>query len=154
MGTSPDQMRTEIEATRGRLATDVDRLADRTSPRRVARRRTARMRGAMSGMRERVMGTASDTAHGVRDTAQSAAGSLQEGTGQAVGTARDAAGQAAGTARDMAEQAGHAVQQAPDVARGQTQGNPWRPVWSPSGSESWRPRCCRPPAPSGRRPPS
>ena len=88
MGTSPDQMWAVIEATRGRLATDVDRLADRTSPRRVARRRTRRMRGAVSGMRERVMGTATYTAHGVRDTAQSAAGSLQEGTGRAVGSAR------------------------------------------------------------------
>lgn len=124
MGTSPDQMRSEIEATRGRLATDVGRLTERTSPRRMARRRTARMRGAVSGMRNRVMGTAYDTAYGVRDTAQSAAGSLQEGTGQAVGSARDAAEHAAGAARDMAEQTGHAVQQTPDMARSQTQGNP------------------------------
>lgn len=113
MGTSPDQMRAEINATRDRLSADVDRLADRTSPRRVARRRTRRMRVAVSGVRERVMGSAADTAHGARSGAQSAAGSLQEGTQQAADTAREAAGQA-----------GEAVRQAPDQAMRKTQGNP------------------------------
>ncbi|MFD5714334.1 hypothetical protein OQI_01010 [Streptomyces pharetrae CZA14] len=106
MGTSPDQMRAEINATRDRLSADVDRLADYASPRRVVRRRTRRVRGAVSGVRERVMGTASDTAHGVRSGAQSAAGSLQEGTQQAAG------------------QAGEAIRQAPDQAMRRTQGNP------------------------------
>ncbi|MFG2577180.1 DUF3618 domain-containing protein [Streptomyces sp. NPDC048481] len=113
MGTSPDRMRAEIDATRGRLSADVDRLADRASPRRVVRRRTRIMRGAVSGMRERVMGTASYTAHGVADGAQSAAGSLQDGTQQAAGAAREAAGQA-----------GEAMRQAPDEAIRRTQGNP------------------------------
>jgi len=36
--TDPEQIRREIEATRAELAHDVDRLADRTSPKRVARR--------------------------------------------------------------------------------------------------------------------
>ncbi|MET7451514.1 DUF3618 domain-containing protein [Streptomyces sp. NPDC005574] len=113
MGTSPDQVRAEIEATRGRLSADVDQLTDRTSPRRVVHRRKERMRGAVGGLRDRVMGTASHTSQGVADSAQSAAGSLQEGAGRAADSARDVVGQA-----------GQAVQQAPDTVRSQTQGNP------------------------------
>ncbi|MEV6808032.1 DUF3618 domain-containing protein [Streptomyces sp. NPDC051132] len=113
MGTSPDQVRAEIAATRDRLSADVDQLADRTSPRRVVRRRAHRMRGAVSGVRERVMGTAADTAHGVADTAQSATGSLQEGAGRVAGSARDTVGGA-----------GQALQQAPELARRRAQGNP------------------------------
>ena len=77
MGTSPDQMRAEIAATRNQLSADVDRLADRASPRRMARRRRARMRRTVSGVRDRVMGTASYTAHGMAGTARSAAGSVR-----------------------------------------------------------------------------
>ncbi|USQ85992.1 DUF3618 domain-containing protein [Streptomyces phaeoluteigriseus] len=61
MGTSPDQVRTEIEATRERPSKQADRLADRTSPGRIVRRRNDRVRGAVSGVRKRVMGTASTT---------------------------------------------------------------------------------------------
>ncbi|HEX6869850.1 MAG TPA: DUF3618 domain-containing protein, partial [Micromonosporaceae bacterium] len=34
MATQSDRLRADIEATRGELVNDVDRLADRTSPRR------------------------------------------------------------------------------------------------------------------------
>ena len=74
MGTSPDQMRAEIAATRSQLSADVDRLADRASPRRMARRRKARMRRTVSGVRDRVMGTASYTAHGMAGTRQKRGG--------------------------------------------------------------------------------
>jgi len=39
MAEEPDQIRDDIELTRTRLAHDVDRLADKTSPTRVAQRR-------------------------------------------------------------------------------------------------------------------
>ncbi|MCZ9337991.1 DUF3618 domain-containing protein, partial [Streptomyces sp. TRM76130] len=106
-------MRSEISATRERLSADVDQLAERAVPRRMVRRRARRMRGAVSGVRERVMGSASSTAHGVSSGAHSAAGSLQEGTQQAADTAREAAGHA-----------GDAVRQAPDQAMRRTQGSP------------------------------
>ncbi|WP_339135009.1 DUF3618 domain-containing protein [Streptomyces sp. f51] len=113
MGTSPDQVRTEIEATRGRLSADVDQLADHTSPRRMVERRKQRVRGAVSGIRERVMGTAAHASNGAGSAAQSAAGALQEGTDRAAGSAHDAMGQV-----------GQVVQEAPELARRQTQGNP------------------------------
>src|SRR4051812_10547723 len=113
MGTSPDQLRADIDATRDRLSNDVSRLAGRASPRQMVRRRTDRVRGRVTGLRERVMGSTSHTAHSVADSARSAAGSLQEGAGQATDTARD-----------TAQQAGEAVRQAPEQAMRQTQGHP------------------------------
>jgi hypothetical protein len=38
MGTSPEQLRADIEETRARLTEDLDRLAERVSPRQVVRR--------------------------------------------------------------------------------------------------------------------
>ncbi len=103
MGTSPDQLRADIDATRDRLSADANRLADRARPRQMVRRRTDRVRGKVTSLRERVMGSASDTAQSIAGNARSAADSLQEGAGQATGTALDAA-----------QQAGEAVRQAPN----------------------------------------
>ncbi|MCP9985552.1 DUF3618 domain-containing protein [Streptomyces sudanensis] len=102
MGTSPDQVRADIEATRDRLSQNVDRLADRTSPKRMVRRRADRARSAASGLRARVMGVASDTGSAAADRTRHMARSAQGG----------------------AEQVGEAVKQAPEQAMRQTQGNP------------------------------
>lgn len=113
MGTSPDQMRAEIDATRERLSADVDQLTDQASPRRIVQRRTQRVRGAVTGVRERIMGSAQHGVHGAKHGAQSVAGSLQDGTGQAAGTAQEAVGQAGQTIREV-----------PDRTMQKTQGNP------------------------------
>jgi ElaB/YqjD/DUF883 family membrane-anchored ribosome-binding protein len=102
VGTSPDQVRADIEATRDRLSHNVDTLADRTSPKRMMRRRTDRVRSAATGLRHRVMGVASDTG----------------------GQAGDRTRQAAQSAQESAGQVGEAVKQAPEQAIRQTQGNP------------------------------
>ncbi|UCM91385.1 DUF3618 domain-containing protein [Streptomyces marincola] len=102
MGASPDRIRADIEATRTKLADDLDRLADRASPRRMAHRRTERVRGAASGLRERVSGTA---AHGAEE---------------AGGRGRNAA---RGT-RDAASHAGESLGRAPGRAASGTRGNP------------------------------
>lgn len=89
MGSRPDELRTEIEQTREELAYDVDRLADRTSPKRVAQRRwegvkgrarsvTDRVMGARDTARDAVKGTASDAGDKVQETAQSVAGTVRE----------------------------------------------------------------------------
>jgi hypothetical protein len=67
MGTTPEDLKTNIERTRGELSADVDALADRVSPSSIARRRADSLRGSAQGVRDRVMGTvssASDTADG------------------------------------------------------------------------------------------
>lgn len=57
MGTSSDQVRADIEATREKMSADVDQLVDRISPKRMMQRRRGRLRGATSGLRKRVAGT-------------------------------------------------------------------------------------------------
>ncbi|MEU1725244.1 DUF3618 domain-containing protein [Nonomuraea sp. NPDC005692] len=132
MGTRPEEVRNEIAVTRAELAADVDRLADRTSPARIARRRTERVREAARSWRERVMGTPS---HGVSHTASHAAdrtrhgvaataGSVSEGAHQAGQAVREGAHQAAGTVRHGAHVAAETVRAAPEQARRGTQGNP------------------------------
>ncbi|MEU6726891.1 DUF3618 domain-containing protein [Nonomuraea wenchangensis] len=106
-------MRSEIAATRAELAADVDRLADRTSPSRIARRRTEGVRRAARSFRERVMGTPAHTADLVRESAHQGADTVAHG-----------AHQAADTVRHGAHQAAEAVRAAPEQAKRGTQGNP------------------------------
>lgn len=58
MGTSADQLRTEIELTRADMTGTVDEIGERMSPRRMVERRTDRIRGSMRSARETVMGAA------------------------------------------------------------------------------------------------
>ena len=55
MAEEPDRIRNEIEATRSDLARNVDLLADRTVPTRVARRRWGAVKERVRGMSDRVM---------------------------------------------------------------------------------------------------
>ncbi len=83
----PDEIRAEIEQTRGRLSSDVDTLTDQASPRRIAQRQVGRTREAISGVKDRVMGSASDTADSMSGTASDAVSGAKErisGSGSAV----------------------------------------------------------------------
>jgi gas vesicle protein len=131
VGTSPDEIRNEIERTRSDLGQDVDRIVDRTSPRRIMRRRTDRARSVVRDARERIMGLpaeggrqAANVGHGIAGTAQSAAESAREGGRQLVETAREGTGQVMDSARHGVQQAAGAVGSAPDMARERAQGNP------------------------------
>jgi uncharacterized phage infection (PIP) family protein YhgE len=116
MGTRSEELRQEIAQTRAELGQDVDRLADRTSPRRIIRRRAYRVRDAARRFTNRVMGTP-DTVYGAtydtRQSVRSGAESVRHGVSQAAESVREGAGQAA----DM-------VRSAPEQAMRQTQGNP------------------------------
>jgi gas vesicle protein len=105
----PDRIRTEIEDTRADLAHNVDRLADKTSPSRVARRR-------WTAAKEKVMGSsrhAADATAGTRDSARSAVATVQDTASRA--------GERAGTA---AHGVADTVREAPEKVARQTQGNP------------------------------
>jgi hypothetical protein len=95
MAEEPDRVRRDIEATRASLTRDVDLLAEKTSPRQVARRR-------WTAVREKVMGSAEQGRHAVSDTTSSAASTVQE----------------------KAHDAADAVRSAPQAVATQTQGNP------------------------------
>jgi ElaB/YqjD/DUF883 family membrane-anchored ribosome-binding protein len=76
--TDPDQIRRDIDRTREELSQDVDALAGKASPRRIIRQRRERMTGAVRGARDRIMGTASDTASTVAGGARQAPARVRE----------------------------------------------------------------------------
>ncbi|SDF18867.1 Protein of unknown function [Blastococcus aurantiacus] len=109
----PDVIRRQIEDTRRELSYDVDALNEKVNPARVMDRRVTAAKGRVSGLKDKVMGTAHDTKQSAHGTASNAVGSVQGAAGNAAGTVQDAAHSAAG-----------AIQGAPDAAIRQTQGNP------------------------------
>lgn len=60
MSESPEAIRADIERTRIDLSQDVDALADKVNPSKIADRQTAKIKGAFTSVRDRVMGTADD----------------------------------------------------------------------------------------------
>jgi gas vesicle protein len=109
----PEVIRRQIEDTRRELSYDVDALNEKVNPARVVDRRVTAAKGRITNLKEKVMGSAHDTASSTQGMASNAAGSVQGAASSAVGTVQDAASSAVG-----------AVQQAPDAVVRQTQGNP------------------------------
>ena len=60
MSDDPDAIRAEIEATRRNLSGDVDALADKVTPSKIAERQTRKVKGVFHSISERVMGSADD----------------------------------------------------------------------------------------------
>jgi uncharacterized protein YjbJ (UPF0337 family) len=102
MAQEPDRLRQDIEETRASLTRDVDMLADKTSPKRVAQRR-------WTSVKERVMGTSEQAKHSV---------------GETVGSVQDKASQLGDKAGSAAHSAAETVSGAPQAVAQQTQGNP------------------------------
>jgi hypothetical protein len=95
MDEEPDRLRQDIEDTRVSLTRDVDRLAEKTSPKRAAQRR-------WTAVKDKVMGTSEHARKATSETAQSAVGTVQD------------------KAQDVAD----SVRSAPQAVAQQTQGNP------------------------------
>jgi len=88
MTNNPDEIRADIESTRAELGTDVDALADKVSPSKIAHRQMGKVRGAFVGARDRVMGSASELGEHASDTMGDAAHKTKvkaEGNPLAVG---------------------------------------------------------------------
>jgi len=102
MSENPDAIRADIEATRARLGTNVDAVADKVTPSNIVHRQTDKVRDAVFGVKEKVMGTAEHTTH-------TTSGGLHQAT--------DAAGNAL-------HDAGEAIADAPHQVKTKTQGNP------------------------------
>lgn len=124
MGQSADEVRREIERTRADMSGTIEAIGERVSPRRIVQRRTDRMRDAVRGMRETVMGTAEDSVARVGHTASSVGGGVTAGMSSAAGSVADVATGAASTVADAATGAVDSVRHAPEMARRQAQGNP------------------------------
>ena len=88
MGQSAEQLRQEIEYTRGGLGETLDAIGDRLSPARMVERRKNRMVNTWQSMRERVMGSASDAGSSVGQTMTDAAGGVADTIKEAPETLR------------------------------------------------------------------
>jgi hypothetical protein len=74
MSENPDVIRADIEATRARLGTNVDAVADKVTPSHIVQRQTDKVKDAVFGVKEKVMGAADHTAENVH-SAKAGAGS-------------------------------------------------------------------------------
>jgi hypothetical protein len=99
---NPDEIRAQIEQTRRGLSDDVDALSDKVSPSAIAQRKVDRAKGAVGGIRDKVMGAAPSAG----DLKGKAQGLLPSGSGQ-------------GTTSP-----GEVASGAQDKILGSTQGNP------------------------------
>jgi len=102
----PDRLKQDIEDTRAALTRDVDRLAEKTSPGKIAQRR-------WTTVKEKIMGSTDHARHAASDT-----------TSSAVSTVQDKASHLSDVAGEKAHDAADAVRQAPHAVAAQTQGNP------------------------------
>jgi hypothetical protein len=137
MGTSPDQLRNEIEQTRAGLTHNVDTLAEKVSPSAVAHRRAADAKGALAGVKDKVMGSS-----------HTAGGHLSD-TGSAIG---DKASDIGSALSDRASSVGDSVAAAPGAVRDRAQGNPLAAGIIAFGAGLLCPPCCRRPSASSTRP--
>jgi hypothetical protein len=106
MAANPDELKREIEVTRGNLGETLDAIGDRVSPGRMMERRKNRVTYGVRSIRDRVMGTASNATHTVADDASSMAHSVGDTVSGAASTVVDT------------------VKSAPQTVTQQTQGAP------------------------------
>ena len=78
MGQSPEELKDNIESTRGELGETLDAIGDRVSPGRVIERRKNRVRASVMGLRDRVMGTAQGTVDTAKEHLTSTAESVRD----------------------------------------------------------------------------
>lgn len=102
MTSEPEQLRREIEHTQRGLSADVDALAEKVTPRRIVNRGVHRARQTVTGIKDTIMGTATDAGDRLSSTAS---------------TATD-------TVSSAASSASQTLSEAPRTVRRQTQGNP------------------------------
>jgi gas vesicle protein len=82
--TDPDQIRADIEVTRSNLSDNVNALTDSVKPANVAHRQVDKARGAVVGVKDKVMGASSSAT----SSAGSTASSVSDAVTGAPGTAK------------------------------------------------------------------
>jgi ElaB/YqjD/DUF883 family membrane-anchored ribosome-binding protein len=120
MSDNPDAIRADIEATRARLGTNVDAVADKVTPSNVVHRQTDKVKDAVSGVKERIMGAADSTTTRVQDKVHSGAGHTSGALHSTGDTLHDAKDNVSAKLSD----AGTAISHTPDQVKTKTQGNP------------------------------
>jgi ElaB/YqjD/DUF883 family membrane-anchored ribosome-binding protein len=128
---SPEEIRAEIERTRANLSNDVDALADQANPKNIAKRKVDDIKDKGIGLKDRIMGSATDAVDAVQDKAHDVAGRVSghasNAGDSASGTLHNAQSSAQGVVASVGDRVSSAqgtVAQAPQAARQRTQGNP------------------------------
>ncbi len=83
MSDSPEAIRANIDRTREELGLDVDALADKVTPSKIAQRQTDKIKGRFGSLRDRVMGAADDAGSSVQGAGSSAMSGVSD-AGQTV----------------------------------------------------------------------
>lgn len=86
MSENPDDIRADIEATRARLGSNVDAVADKVTPSHIVQRQSDKVKDAVFGVKEKVMGAA-DHAAGNVHSATGSGGAHLGNAGSAIGDA-------------------------------------------------------------------
>ncbi len=110
---TPEEIRADIERTRAELSNDVNALTDEANPKNIAKRQVDKVKDATLGVKDRIMGSASDAGSSVGGAAVGVKDRI-------MGSASDA-GSAVG---DKASSVGDAVGNAPSTVKAKAQGNP------------------------------
>jgi len=116
MAQEPNRIREDIAATRSELTRDVDALADRTVPRRVARRRWNEVKDKVPTLSDTVMGTPGNGGNGGRKA--------KESLHSAMDTMEHAAAETGERVSEIASNVAGTVRQAPAAVADRTSGNP------------------------------
>lgn len=120
MSENPDAIRADIEATRARLGTNVDAVADKVTPSNIVHRQTDKLKDAVTGVKEKVMGAADHATVAAQDRLHSGAGHTSDAlhsTGDTLHGAKD-------NVSAKLSDAGTAISHTPDQVKAKTQGNP------------------------------
>lgn len=120
MSENPDAIRADIEATRARLGTNVDAVADKVTPSNIVHRQTDKLKDAATGVKEKIMGAADHTTSRVQDATHTGAGHTSNALHNTGDTLHNTKDNVAATLTD----AGHTVAATPDRVKAKTQGNP------------------------------
>jgi gas vesicle protein len=81
----PEVLRDQIEKTRRELGADVDALADKVTPEKIMQRQTDKVRGAVSSVKDKLMGSASDAGSNLSGVADNASGVAHNAVDKAKG---------------------------------------------------------------------
>ena len=102
---SPDAIRADIEATRAELASEIEDLNDKVNPARVVERKIGGAKDAVSNVKDKVMGKASEQPPGITAAASAdAKASRMAGVASGVSSAASAAAGAIASSPAAAKQ--------------------------------------------------
>ena len=78
MGTSTEELNSDIARTRAELSQDVDALQDKVSPSAIIERRKTAVRDKLSSAKDKVMGSGSSATQGVSSATSSAGSAIED----------------------------------------------------------------------------